>query len=512
MPHIFDHAAAKPNWPAVIVAETGEQFSFAQLEAQSNQIAHLWRRHGLKGGDKVAFVLPNIPIFFALAWAAQRSGLDYVCVSPKLTKDEAAYILHDSGARLVVADAGLADTVSNLPIAGLIRQSVCGSIKGFELLEASLAAQPSYPIGDQSLGMPMLYSSGTTGRPKGVVKSAGTANLIDEPTPLMMLAQGYFGLSSETVYLCPAPLYHSAPLNWTMAVQQMGGTIVLMRKFDPAVALESIQRYRCSAAQFVPTHFIRMLKLPQAVRSSFDVSSLRTAIHAAAPCPVPVKEAMIDWWGPIIDEYYAGTEGNGVTAIKSAEWLQRKGSVGRILAGTAIHICDEGGTPLPPGTEGIVYFEGPSTFSYHNDPLKTAESRSKQGWTTLGDIGWVDEDGYLYLTDRKSFMIISGGVNIYPQEIENHLVTHASVQDVAVIGGPNADLGEEVIAVIELVPGVKPSDELRDDIQRYAREKLSGLKIPRRVDFVETLPRHETGKLYKRLLRDAYWAKVRQDG
>lgn len=285
-----------------------------------------------------------------------------------------------------------------------------------------------------------------------------------------------------------------------------------MRKFDPAVALESIQRYRCSAAQFVPTHFIRMRKLPQAVRSSFDVSSLRTAIHAAAPCPVPVKEAMINWWGPIIDEYYAGTEGNGVTAIKSAEWLQRKGSVGRIIAGTAIHICDEGGTPLPPGTEGIVYFEGPCTFSYHNDPLKTAESRSKQGWTTLGDIGWVDEDGYLYLTDRKSFMIISGGVNIYPQEIENHLVTHALVQDAAVIGGPNADLGEEVIAVIELVPGVKPSDELRDDIQRYAREKLSGLKIPRRVDFVETLPRHETGKLYKRLLRDAYWAKVRQDG
>lgn len=511
VPHIFEHAASTPDKAAIIVAETGEQISYRELERQSNQIAHLLRGFDLTKGDKVAFILPNKPVFFSLAWAAQRSGLDYVCISAKLTLDEIEYILEDSGARLLVADYEFSQTMAELNHKHMFRLSVGGEISGFEALEAAIAEQPDCPIADQSLGSAMLYSSGTTGRPKGVVKVLTKISAIDDPTPLMQVAQAYFGLSPDTIYLCPAPLYHSAPLNWTMAVQQMGGTVVLMRKFDPLLALESIGRYRCSAAQFVPTHFIRMLKLPEDVRRSADLSSLRTAIHAAAPCPVPVKEAMINWWGTIIDEYYAGTEGNGVTAIKAKEWLTKKGSVGQIVAGTAIHICSEGGDVLPVRTEGIVYFEGPSSFSYHNDPDKTAESRSPEGWTTLGDLGWLDDDGYLYLTDRKSFMIISGGVNIYPQEIENHLIMHPAVHDVAVVGGPDPEMGEEVIAAIELAPGIQGNDQLREQLTAFAREKLSGIKIPRRIDFVEALPRHETGKLYKRLLRDAYWSKANEN-
>jgi acyl-CoA synthetase (AMP-forming)/AMP-acid ligase II len=302
-----------------------------------------------------------------------------------------------------------------------------------------------------------------------------------------------------------------------MRVHKLGGTVVLMTKFDPLGALQAIEKYRVTCGQFVPTHFVRMLKLPADTRTAFDTSSLTCAIHAAAPCPIAVKLAMIDWWGPVLDEYYAGSEGNGMTFVRSPEWLEQykaenAATVGRAVHGI-LHICDEEGEDAPPRTEGTVYFESPTTFEYHGDPEKTKSSYNQHGWSTLGDVGWVDEAGYLYLTDRKNFMIISGGVNIYPQEIENHLINHPKVADVAVFGGPHPEMGEEVIAVIQpvdmaMAADAQNQDKLRAEILDYARTALSGVKIPRRIDFMAELPRHDTGKLYKRLLRDQYWANA----
>jgi acyl-CoA synthetase (AMP-forming)/AMP-acid ligase II len=504
--HPYRHAAATPDKPAIIVAETGQAISYAELNARSNQAAQLYRAQGLKPGDKLAFFLENTPDCFALVWGAQRSGLLFVCISSKLTAPEIDYILSDSGAKLLVAGASLR-SVAEAITAEVKRFSHGGSIDGYDPVEALLDAQPSAPIADECAGSAMLYSSGTTGRPKGVLRPPPEDPAIDHVVPLAMLANMFFGLGPDTVYLSTAPLYHAAPLGWTMCVHILGGTVVLMHHFEPEAALANIERYRCNAGQFVPTHFVRLLKLPEEVRRRYDVSSMKTAIHAAAPCPLPVKQAMIDWWGPVIDEYYAGTEGNGFTAIKAAEWLQRRGSVGRAIGEATLHICDEDGNELPPRTEGMVFFNPPRSFEYHNDPAKTAESRNKHGWSTLGDVGWVDEDGYLFLTDRKSFMIISGGVNIYPQEIENHLVTHPAVADVAVVGAPHDEMGEQVVAVIQPVPGVAPGPELADELTAWCRQSLSGVKTPRRIDFVEELPRHATGKLYKRLIRDRYWGK-----
>jgi acyl-CoA synthetase (AMP-forming)/AMP-acid ligase II len=316
-----------------------------------------------------------------------------------------------------------------------------------------------------------------------------------------------YGINENAIYLSPAPLYHAAPLRWSMTVHKIGGTVVVMEKFDPEAALATIEKYKITDGQFVPTHFVRMLKLPEEVRKKYDVSTLKCAIHAAAPIPVPVKEAMIEWWGPVLYEYYAGTEGNGSTFITSQEWLKKKGSVGKALSGI-LHICDENGDEVPRGTEGQVFFE-PSdpnlpTFEYHNDPVKTAESRNKHGWSSLGDVGYMDEDGYLFLTDRKSFMIISGGVNIYPQEIENLLVTHPKVADAAVIGAPDPDMGERVVAVVQPMDMGEATPELAAELTEYLSGQLSRVKMPRQIDFREQLPRELTGKLYKRLLRDEY--------
>ena len=507
--HPSVHAQTHPDKPAVIVAETGEVHTYKQVDDASNRVAQFFRSQGLVAGDTIALFLENTPHYYGLIWGAQRSGLRFVCTSSKLTADEVDYILADSGAKLLIASAGLAKTAEALQ-APAVRYSLGGPITGFLPWEDAIADSPATRIDDEAPGTPMLYSSGTTGRPKGVVRDGVAPTTIATVTPLVMIASGFFGLGPDSVYLSTAPLYHAAPMGWTMALQQLGGTVVLMAKFDAETALGHIERYRCNAGQFVPTHFVRMLKLPEEVRSKYDVSSMKTAIHAAAPCPVPVKQAMIAWWGPVIEEYYAGTEGNGFTAIKSPEWLTHPGSVGKAIGEATLHICDEQANDLPARQEGSVFFEGPRKFAYHNDPVKTAESRNAKGWSTLGDVGYMDEEGYLFLTDRKSFMIISGGVNIYPQEIENHLVTHPRVQDVAVIGGPHDEMGEEVIAVIQPVDMAEAGDALRDDLIAYAREKLSGVKIPRRIDFLAELPRHDTGKLYKRLLRDQYWEKAKQ--
>jgi acyl-CoA synthetase (AMP-forming)/AMP-acid ligase II len=506
--HPSIHAQTHPDKPAVIIAETGQTLTYGELDRASNRVAQLIRARGLGLGDAVAFMVANEADYYALIWGAQRTGVNFVCMSTRLTADEANYILDNSGARLFVLSAKLAGQAE-----GIATRAECfslgGPIPGYAAWEAAIGAMPSEPIADEVAGAAMLYSSGTTGRPKGVKRAAAEPEAITAVSPLVMLAQALYGFGPDSVYLSPAPLYHAAPLGWSMAVHKLGGTVVLMQKFDPEGALAAIERYRVTCGQFVPTHFIRMLKLPEVVRGKYDLSSMACAIHAAAPCPVAVKAAMIDWFGPVIEEYYAGTEGNGMTFITSADWLAHKGSVGQAKLGI-IHVLSEDGEDLPPRQEGTIYFEGATNFEYHDDPDKTAAGRNAAGWSTLGDVGWVDEEGYLYLTDRKSFMIISGGVNIYPQEIENHLVGHPKVQDVAVIGGPHAEMGEEVIAVIQPVNMSEAGEALREELTVYAREKLSGVKIPRRIDFRAELPRHDTGKLYKRLLRDEYWAAAKE--
>ena len=506
MSHPSVHARTDPGKPALIVAETGETVTFAELDGRSNRAAHLLRAHGLAVGDTIALCLENIPEFYDVAWGAQRSGLFFVCISTRLTAPEVDYILRDSGARLVIASASLAGSVADLA-GDIARFSVGGTIAGWEQWETAAARQPDTPIPDERAGADMLYSSGTTGRPKGVRVALPDDPDIAGATVLTMLARGLYALGPGSIYLSPAPLYHAAPLRWSMTVQRLGGTVVMMRHFDPQAALAAIERYRVTASQWVPTHFVRMLKLPAADRAAYDVSSLKVAIHAAAPCAIPVKEAMIAWWGPVLYEYYAGSEGNGLTTIASPEWLTHKGSVGKAAFGI-VHICGEDGSEVPPGAEGLVYFEGGTPFQYHNDPEKTAEARNALGWTTLGDIGRVDEEGYLYLTDRKSFMIISGGVNIYPQEIENRLITHPRVADVAVIGAPCPDMGERVVAVVQPVDMAEAGEALAAELTAWCRAELSGVKIPRQIDFTAELPRHATGKLYKRLLRDRYWSET----
>jgi len=506
--HPSTYAATHPDKPAIIVAETGETISYAELDAASNRAAQLFRAHGLGHEDVVAFMLENTPHYYGLTWGAQRAGLRYVCISSRLTQDETDYILENSGAKMLVVSASLAAAAQQLTT-----QITCfamgGDIAGWAKIEDELAKMPAERIADERAGVDMLYSSGTTGRPKGVRVPLPEDPAIDAANSLVMLASAAFGINADSVYLSPAPLYHAAPLRWSMTIHRLGGTVVLMKKFDAEGALAAIQHYRCNCAQFVPTHFVRMLKLPDAVRAQYDVTSMKGAIHAAAPCPVPVKQAMIDWWGPVLLEYYAGSEGNGMTFATSHDWLAHKGTVGRPIMGTLHIVGEDNETELPVGEEGAVFFESENIFEYHDDPEKTASSRNSKGWSTLGDVGKVDEDGFLYLTDRKSFMIISGGVNIYPQEIENHLVTHPKVADVAVVGGPHEEMGEEVIAVIQPADMADATDAFRAELLSYAREKLSGVKIPRRIDFLEALPRHDTGKLYKRLLRDQYWEKAK---
>jgi acyl-CoA synthetase (AMP-forming)/AMP-acid ligase II len=322
-----------------------------------------------------------------------------------------------------------------------------------------------------------------------------------------ILFQFLFGFGPDTVYLCPAPLYHAAPLRFSLDVHRLGGTVVVMDHWDPVEALRLIERHSVTHAQFVPTMFVRLLKLPEAERERYDLSSLRAVIHAAAPCPVPIKEQMIEWLGPIVHEYYAGTEANGLVHCTAEEWLAHRGTVGKPIVGT-VHILDDEGEEVPAGTDGTVYFESPTTFEYHNDPRKTAAAHDPlgRGFTTIGDVGHVDDDGFLYLTDRKAFMIISGGINVYPQEVENVLAVHPKVADAAVFGVPSEDLGEEVKAVIQPLDWADAGPELAQELMDHCRQHLSPIKCPRSVDFERELPRAPTGKLYKRQLRDRYWA------
>ncbi|MBI1261347.1 MAG: AMP-binding protein [Rhizobiales bacterium] len=506
--HPYIHAQNTPEKPAYIMAGTGETVTYRQLNERSNQMAQLFRKSGLKVGDAIAIFMENNSAFFEICWAAQRAGLYFTAVSSRLTAGEIAYIVKDCGARMLFTSKSLEKTAAELVtgnhVPGVERLfSVGGQIAGYESYETERDKMPTTPIADETAGTDMLYSSGTTGRPKGI-RHPLTGAKIDEMPGLIGLIQLLYGFDENTTYLSPAPLYHAAPLRYCMAVNRIGGTIIVMEHFDAEEALRLIGDYKVTHSQWVPTMFVRMLKIPKDVREKYDVSSLKVAIHAAAPCPVPVKEQMIDWWGPVIFEYYAGSEGNGFCALDSNEWLSHKGSVGKPLLGT-IHICDDDGVELPVGEAGTIFFESDVQFEYHNDPGKTQDSRHPKGWTTLGDVGRVDEEGYLYLTDRKAFMIISGGVNIYPQEAENLLVMHPKVADVAVIGVPNEDFGEEVKAIVQPVSWADAGPELEAELIAYCKTELSAIKCPRSVDFDKELPRHATGKLYKRLIRDRYW-------
>jgi fatty-acyl-CoA synthase len=491
------------------MVETGRTLTYRELEDRSIQLARVLREAGLRRGDTVAVLSENQPEVFEVYWAALRSGLYVTAVNHRLAADEVAYIVGDCDAAALVVSGGVAAHAEALlgSTPGVrLRLAFGGVITGYRDYDTALAAQPTEPLPDQPRGADMLYSSGTTGRPKGI-KPPLPDRQVDEPgDAYTAIFSAKYGFDESTVYLSPAPLYHAAPLRFGGVVQALGGTVHVMSKFDAVKALETIASERVTHSQWVPTMFVRMLKLSAEERARHDVSSLKVAIHAAAPCPVEVKQAMIAWWGPILHEYYSSTEGNGITFISSDEWLRKPGSVGKAGLGVP-RICDDEGKPLPVGENGVVYFERETVpFEYHKDPAKTRAGQHPlhPTWSTTGDIGYLDEDGYLYLTDRQSFMIISGGVNIYPQEIENCLTLHPKVFDVAVIGVPDAEMGESVRAVVQLPPHLAPSEELAAELQEYVRARIARYKTPKRIDFVDELPRTDTGKLLKRVLRDRY--------
>ena len=509
------HAMENPDRAAFVMASTGEAVTYRDFEARSNQLAHLLRSHGLAAGDHYSIFMENNDRYLETCSAGERTGLYYTCVNSYLKADELAYILNHSqskvlitsAARLDVATAALADCpdVATVLVVGGATSGHTGD-NGVSAVDyaTAIAEHPTTPVDDEVLGTPMLYSSGTTGRPKGIVRPL-PVQPPSEPLPLFTFLDQLWQYREDMIYLSPAPLYHSAPQAAVGLTLRRGGTVIIMERFDPVEYLRLIEKYQVTHSQLVPTMFSRMLKMPVEERERFDLSSLEIAIHAAAPCPAQVKEDMIDWWGPIIHEYYGATEGLGFTACNSEEWLAHRGSVGKVILGD-LHILDDDMNPLPLGVPGTIWFKTATPFEYFNDEEKTTESRSADGeMTTVGDVGYVDEDNFLYLTDRKTFMIISGGVNIYPQETENILITHPKVADAAVIGVPNPDLGEEVKAVVQPMPGIDGDDALTAELLRFCEENLSRQKVPRSIDYEAELPRLPTGKLYKRELRDRYW-------
>ena len=503
------YAEKDPDRPACILTDAGEVVTFGQLETRSIQGSQLFRSMGLEVGDSIAVYMENNARYLEICWAAHRAGLYYTCIASHLTAPEVAYIVEDCDARIFITSkkkAKIAEALDDRISSLLERFMVGGVMSGYASWKEASSAQPSTRIANEIEGKDTLYSSGTTGRPKGV-RIPITGYRLGEDPGHEGKADHLFGNPTEhSMMYSPAPLYHAAPLRVCMAMHRVGASCVVPERFDAEAALMHIEKYRCTHSLWVPTMFVRMLKLPESVRNSYDISTLRAAIHGAAPCPIEVKQRMIEWFGPVLLEYYGATEGNGLTGITSHEWLERQGSVGKAVLGE-VRILDDNDKEVPAGEPGGIYFADGYEFEYYKDQDKTAQARSAQGWTTLGDIGYVDEDGYLYLTDRKAFTIISGGVNVYPQEIENHLINHPAVMDVAVIGVPDDDLGEAVKAVVQPVEMPESAAELESVLTEYCREALSPVKCPRSIDFTEALPREDNGKLYKRLLRDRYWGK-----
>ncbi|WP_123026590.1 fatty-acid--CoA ligase FadD4 [Mycolicibacterium stellerae] len=500
-------AQADPDRPAVILHPSATTVSFGELETRANQLAHYLRHAGLGEGDAVAVVMENNAHFHAVMWAARRCGLYYVLINTHLTAPEAAYILADSGAKAIIGSSAtrpICESLADHQPGGLpaLRIIADDELHGWHTYPRCVADQPGTAIPDEREGDLLQYSSGTTGRPKGIRRPLPALTPAEAPNPLAPLL-GAVGITGDATYLSPAPLYHTAPAMWSLAAQALGATTVIMEKFDPEQALAAIQHHRVTHGQFVPAMFVRMLKLPAHVRNSYDVSTLQRVVHAAASCPVEIKKQMIDWWGPIVDEYYSSSEGAGITFIGARDWLTHPGSVGKAMLGTA-HILGKDGQELPAGEPGHIYFDGGFPFEYLNDAEKTAAAQNSHGWTTVGDIGYLDEEGYLFLTDRRHHMIISGGVNIYPQEAENLLVTHPKVLDAAVFGIPDDEMGQSVKAAVQTVAAIDATDEFAVELLRWLRDQLAHYKCPRSIAFEAQLPRTDTGKLNKQPLIDKY--------
>jgi long-chain acyl-CoA synthetase len=508
------YAIEHPNRTAFVMAGSGVEVSYAEFEERSNRLAHLLRAEGLGNGDHYSVFMENNERYLESCAAGERAGLYYTCINSFLTAEEVAYIIQNSESQILITSVAKQEitlaAAKSCPKLKLIlvvdgaSDSTSGMSSICQDYAEACAKYSGDPISDEQLGTSMLYSSGTTGRPKGIIRPLPPQSPV-EPLPIFQFLGQLWGYQEDMVYLSPAPLYHSAPQAAVNLALRIGGTVVVMERFDAEEYLALVERYQVTHSQLVPTMFSRMLKLPEQNRNKYDLSTLKIAVHAAAPCPVMVKEQMIDWWGPIIHEYYGATEGLGFAACNTEEWLEHKGTVGKVVLGE-LAVLDDEMQPLPLGEPGTLWFKTATEFSYHNDPEKTAESTSTDGtMTTVGDVGYVDADGFLYLTDRKTFMIISGGVNIYPQECEDLLISHPKIEDAAVFGVPNTDLGEEVKAVVQPVSGITGDDALTEELLGYLSEHLSRQKVPRSVDYIDEMPRLPTGKLYKRLLRDKYW-------
>ncbi len=496
-------ALRTPDKPALVMAGSGRTLTYRELDERSLRLAHVLQEAGLRTGDVVALLSDNRPEAYEVYWAAMRSGLYVTAVNHHLSADEVSYIVRDCGAKALVVSPAKTDLAAALDVEVGTRLTFEGDY------EEALRGASTEPLAEQPHGDDLLYSSGTTGRPKGI-KPPLPPIAVDEPGYIYPTVFGaLYGFDPETVYLSPAPVYHAAPLRFGGVIHALGGTLVMMEKFDAEGALQAISDHRVTHTQMVPTMFVRLLKLPDDLRTSYDVSSLRAVVHAAAPCPVEVKRRMIEWLGPVVHEYYASTEANGATFIDSETWLAHPGSVGTALMGV-LHICGEDGAELGPGEVGSVYFEREQlTFRYHNDDERTASTQHPDHptWTTVGDLGYVDEEGFLYLTDRKAFMIISGGVNIYPQEVEDLFSLHPKVVDIAVLGVPDDEMGERVVAFVQPAPGVETGEALAAELTAYARDRIAHFKVPREFHFRAELPRTPTGKMVKGRLREEYAAR-----
>lgn len=492
-----------------LVTPAEREVSFGELYDRQNQLSHALAGFSLGFGDHVAMLMPNSQAYLEIFLATHQSGLYLTPINYHLTGPEVAYILQDAGARVFFAHARYAEAARKAVAEAGFDPARCfavgGSIEGFTAYEALLADQPAEPPAERQAGTLMLYTSGTTGRPKGVKRDLQAGN----PDAVAMLA-GMMGALFKLkggppgVHLVTGPLYHAAPGGFGSASLHLGHKLVLQDKWDAEDTLRLIDRYRVTVSHMVPTMFHRLLALPEQVKARYDVSSLETIIHGAAPIAEDAKRAIIEWWGPVLYEYYGATEGGGTLAT-AEEWLSKPGTVGKPWPGTQVKILDETGQPLPPGEVGTVYMSSMiGQFEYHNAPEKTAESW-RDGLFTVGDVGYLDPDGWLFLCDRAKDMIIAGGVNIYPAEIEKALIGHPQVADVAVFGIPNEEWGEEVKAVVQLVPGAEGDEAMVETLMAFARERLAKYKLPRSIDFIDELPRLDTGKLYKRFLRDPYW-------
>ena len=504
-----EHARTTPDKPAIIMAGSGEVITYADYEARANQAAQLLRGLDLKPLDQIALFMHNTSSYITCKGAAERTGLRYVCVNSHLKVDEVAYIINDSESRVVIAGAELLGVARDLPaMCPNVERwilSEAGDLEApFESFEELLSAYPQKPIDDERLGVAMLYSSGTTGRPKGISRPLPEGHPRDT-LPVYAFTDMIFRLTADMTYLSTAPLYHSAPHSALSGAIRLGVTSVVMERFDPEQFLVLVEKYKITTTQVVPTMLSRIMRLPEEVLAAYDVSTLKTVVHGAAPCPPQLKQAIIDRWGPVMYEYYGATEGHGFCMSDSEEWLARPGTVGKAVLGELV-IRDENGNDCPPGKEGVIWFRGATNFYYKGDEERTAAATDENGtMATVEDVGYLDEDGYLYLTDRKTHMIISGGVNIYPQEVEDLILSHPEILDAAVIGVPDQDLGEQVKAVVIRTASEKSDADLEHELIDYCIQRAARFKCPRTVEFVSDLPRTPAGKLQKKALRATYW-------